>query len=227
MNPTTSTLLAPRYLFRFAVPVFCNELVGTGSELKLDESYCLMDLAQLDAETQYQEPRFADIRMAWSRAGLAFHVVVAGKKQLPWCRESRLEDSDGIQVWIDTRATHNVHRATKFCHRFALLPLGGGRQAEAPLADQLLINRARENSRPVRARELQVASRITKTGYQLSAFLPAIALSGYDPQQQPKLGFTYAVQDRELGVQTFASGPLFPFQEDPSCWATLELVDRA
>ena len=221
MNPTTNTLLAPRYLFRFSVPVFRNELVGT-TQLELEESYRLMDLAQLDAETQYQESRFADVRMAWSSAGLAFHVVVTGKKQLPWCRESRLEDSDGIQVWIDTRATHNIHRATKFCHRFALLPLGGGRQAEGPLADQLLINRARENARPIRARELQVVSR---TGYQLSAFLPAIALGGYDPQQQPKLGFTYAVQDRELGVQTFASGSLFPFQEDPSCWATLELAD--
>ena len=152
MNPTTNTLLAPRYLFRFSIPVFRNELVGT-TQLELEESYRLMDLAQLDAETQYQESRFADVRMAWSSAGLAFHVVVTGKKQLPWCRESRLEDSDGIQVWIDTRATHNIHRATKFCHRFALLPLGGGRQAEGPLADQLLINRARENARPIRARE--------------------------------------------------------------------------
>ena len=100
MNPTTNTLLAPRYLFRFSIPVFRNELVGT-TQLELEESYRLMDLAQLDAETQYQESRFADVRMAWSSAGLAFHVVVTGKKQLPWCRESRLEDSDGIQVWID------------------------------------------------------------------------------------------------------------------------------
>jgi len=25
-------------------------------------------------------------------------------------------------------------------------------------------------------------------------------------------------------MQTFATGPAFPFDEDPSCWATLDLV---
>ena len=47
---------------------------------------------------------------------------------------------------------------------------------------------------------------------------------GYDPQQHRQLGFTYAVFDRELGMQTFAAGPAFPFDEDPTCWALMELV---
>jgi hypothetical protein len=32
------------------------------------------------------------------------------------------------------------------------------------------------------------------------------------------------VFDRELGIQTFANGPAFPFDEDPTCWAVVELV---
>lgn len=221
---TPNTLIAPRFLFRFAVPVRRNELVGATPTISLDQSFRLMNLAELDASTPHAEPQFADVRMAWSPAGLAFQVTVDGKNQLPWCRESRLEDSDGLQVWIDTRATHNIHRASKFCHRFVFLPRGGGSKAELPVTDQLLIHRARENARPVRPRELQVASRCTKSGYELQAFVPAVALSGFDPADHPKLGFTYAVIDRELGVQTFATGAGFPFQEDPSCWATLEMV---
>jgi len=49
-------------------------------------------------------------------------------------------------------------------------------------------------------------------------------MTGYDPSQQTKLGFNYAIVDRELGLQTFANGATMPFDEDPSCWATVELV---
>jgi hypothetical protein len=181
-------------------------------------------LAELDAGTSDREPSFADVRMAWSPEGLAFNVRVDGKQQPPWCREGRLEDSDGLQVWIDTRATLNIHRASRYCHRYAFLPCGAGRGNLEAVADQLLINRARENARPIRPRELQVAGKITKTGYWMAAFVPAVALGGYDPQQHRQIGFTYAIFDRELGMQTFATGPAFPFHEDPTCWAAVELV---
>ena len=103
----------------------------------------LPTLAELDGERE-----IADVRMAWSAAGLAWWVRVEGKRQLPWCRESRLDESDGLQVWVDTRATTNIHRASRFCHRFAFLPRGGGRSAEEPVADQLLINRATRECSP-------------------------------------------------------------------------------
>ena len=54
--------------------------------------------------------------------------------------------------------------------------------------------------------------------------MPAEALTGFDPQEHPRLGFTYAVMDRELGKQTFNIGAGMPFDEDPGLWATLELV---
>lgn len=227
MDPATqlNTLLAPRFLFQFSIPLHRKQPLWGPKGAQLDESYRLPDLAALDAGTANQERPFADVRMAWDTTGVAITLSVRGKQQPLWCRESRLEDSDGLVVWIDTRATHNVHRATKFCHSFIFLPSGGGRQSDEALADQMLINRARENARPVRPRELQATSKVVKDGYDLAAFMPAVALGGYDPANHRSLGFTYAVIDRELGLATFANGPAFPFGEDPSCWATLELVD--
>ena len=213
------TLIPPRALFRFSVDVRRCEPVGSASGVELDESYRLPMFSALD-----EERPLADVRMAWNAEGLVWQVTVEGKQQPVWCRESRLEDSDGLQVWIDTRATFNVHRASRFCHRFAFLPSGGGRQAREPVADQLLIHRARENARPVRPRELQVQSQVTDSGYRLAAFAPAVALGGFDPQQQPRLGFTYAVLDRERGLQTFSAGVGWPYEEDPSCWAEIVLV---
>lgn len=225
METTTqlNTLLAPRFLFRFAVPIKRKTPLWGPKGVNLDPSYQLPDLASLDSGTANHERSFADVRMAWDTEGVALTLSVTGKKQPVWCRETRLEDSDSLVVWIDTRATHNIHRASKYCHSFVFLPAGGGRGSEEPVADQMLINRARENARPVRPRELQVISKVKKTGYDLAAFIPAVALGGFDPANHSSLGFTYAVIDRELGLSTFATGPAFPFGEDPSCWATLEL----
>jgi len=217
-------LISPRFLFRFSVDVHRCDRPWPLRGVKftgplLDESYRLIEPGQLDGDRV-----FADVRMAWSPEGLAWTVRVAGKRQQLWCRESRPTESDGLQVWIDTRATGGVHRASRFCHRFAFLPCGGGRGGADPVAEQLLIHRARENAQPVRPRELQTRAAISSKGYELAAFVPATALAGFDPENQHRLGFTMAVLDRERGLQTFAVGAEFPYEEDPSCWAEVELV---
>ena len=81
-----------------------------------------------------------------------------------------------------------------------------------------------ENAAPVRPRQLQTLARVAAGGYQLTAVAAAAALGGYDPEQQPRIGFTYAILDRERGLQTFSTGPTFPYEEDPSCWAEARLL---
>ena len=215
----TKTLLPPSFLFRFALPCRYKSPLWSDQGPQLDESFRLPELAELDAE-----PTFADMRVAWSEAGVAFAAVVRGKRQAPWCRETRPEDSDGLRIWIDTRDTHNIHRASRFCHQFAFLPGGAGRGLDEPCADQVLINRAKENAKPIRPGMLRVRREKLPNGYRLEGLIPAAALTGFDPAENPRLGFTYAVVDREIGEQTFNCPTGFPYREDPSLWATLELV---
>jgi hypothetical protein len=164
------------------------------------------------------------VRAAWSEEGIAFAFKVGGKRQPPWCRASRPDDSDGVHLWIDTRDVHNVHRAGRFCHRFIFLPTGAGHRLDEPVAAWLPINRSREQPRPITEEQLKVRSELLQEGYLLEAFLTAEALTGFDPGEHPRLGFTYAVIDRELGEQTFGAGSPMPYRDDPSLWATLELV---
>jgi hypothetical protein len=213
------SLLAPTFLYRFAVPCRYVPDLAKRSPLALPDGCTLPNLSQLEGK-----PRLADLRMAWSEAGIGVSVKLQGKKQPPWCRDSRIEDSDGLQLWIDTRNTQNIHRAGRFCHRFAFLPTGGGRKLDEPVAALLAINRAKESPREIDPRQLRVHCDRRVDGYTLEAFLPADTLTGYNPSDQPQLGFTYALTDRELGTQTFTVGPEFPFDEDPSLWGTLELV---
>jgi hypothetical protein len=218
---SNSSLLAPRFLFRFELPLSMLKDAWSDAGVWLPEAYRLPELASLD-----RERTFADFRGGWSTEGLVFNVLVADRRQPPWCREGRLEDSDGLQVWIDTRPAGNVHRATQFCHRYVFLPSGGGRRSDEPVADQLLVNRARENARPVRPRELRAAAQTTSTGYRMACFIPAGALAGYDPTHHTRLGFNYAVVDRDFGLQTLSASREVPFDEDPSLWVVLELVSK-
>jgi hypothetical protein len=212
-------LLPARFLFRFAAPCLCDPTLGVQAPAELDAEYRLPALGELEGQKQ-----FADVRAAWSEAGLGFSVRIEGKRHPTWCRETKLEDSDSLQVWLDTRDTRNIHRASRFCHRFIFLPAGGGRTFEQPLADQLLVDRSRENANPVRPGQLRVGCEKRVGGYVLAAFIPAAALTGFNPADHPRLGFTYFIFDRELGQQYFSLGSEFPFAADPALWGTLELT---
>jgi hypothetical protein len=214
----SESLLASTFLFHFSVP--CRRCDGRWSAkgLELDAGYGVPSFGELD-----ERPLFAELRIGWNPAGLVFNVRVVGKSQSPWCRAARIEDSDGLHLWIDTRDTHTIHRASRFCHQFAFLPFGGGLRQEDPVARMLTINRAREYPKSINDSLLRAVSRRLNDGYELHGYIPAEALTGYDPAEHPRLGFCYAVIDRELGWQTFSLGSEFPIQEDPSLWGTLEL----
>ncbi len=214
-------LVAPTFLFRYSIPCRFSKKGWTRTGISLGEEYKIQTFRELDGV-----PPFADFRMAWNTDGLYFNVAVAGKKQSLWGRPTRLDDSDGIHIWIDTRDTQSIHRATKFCHRFCFMPSTSetGKDAK-PHATMLRINRAKEESRSLNQGKLEIRSSIKKDGYKSDIFIPAESIFGYDVSQYKRLGFCFAVVDRELGWQTFSSGPEFPIQEDPSMWGSVELVD--
>jgi len=214
----SDSLVPNRFFFRFSLPCLFRNQLWTAGGAKLEEQYRLVYLGELESR-----PAIAEVRAAWNQSGLAFSVRVQGKGQAPWCRATKLEDSDGFQVWIDTRDVHNVHRASRFCHRLLFLPCGAGPRLDEPMAQSLSINRAKELPRPIQPEQLKVHSKKLTDGYLLEAYVSAEALTGFDPQEHPRLGFTYAVIDRELGEQTLTVGSPMPYQEDPSLWATLEL----
>jgi len=212
-------LISPTLLFRFSAPCRYVDQQWSASGINLDAQFRLPCFAQLHGNKP-----FADMRLGWSESGLLFHVTVRGKQQPPWCRDSRIDDSDGLQLWIDTRNTQNIHRASRFCHRFAIMPMGSGRRLDEPTAVLLAINRAKESPREIEPGAVKARSQRLTDGYAIEGFIPQIALTGFNPADHPAIGFSYAVIDRELGWQTFTVGPELPFTEDPTLWGTLELV---
>lgn len=222
MADVEGPLIPPRLLFRVSVPCLYKKPLWSAKGTQLGEEHRLLGLHELEGR-----PTLGDIRFAWSEEGIGFQLRVQGKRKPAWCHPNRMDGSDGLQIWIDTRDTHNIHRASRFCHRFAFLPAGGGRMKDQPVADQLLIDRARENPNPVRPDVFKIRSEKRVDGYLLEGLVPAEALTGFDPEEHPKLGFTYAIMDHERGEQTFTVGNELPYDADPSLWGTLELTRGA
>lgn len=216
----TDQLIAPAFLFRFSVPCQPTKKTWTAEGVSLEPKYTIPSFqAELGGI-----PPFADLRMGWNASGLLFQLQVRGKKKALWCRESRLEDSDGLRLWIDTRDTHNVHRASRFCHQFVFLPQGEGAQLQNPVAELLNIHRAKDNPKQPTRGALKVRSERRVDGYVMQGYIPADAITGFDPTDHPKLGFCYAIMDRELGWQTLSLGSDYPIDNDPSLWGSLSLA---
>jgi hypothetical protein len=209
------------FLFRFSMPVRkVTGLPKTGTKLLgLSDDCTLPDFSQLDSTKRY-----GIVRAAWNPAGIGFSVHVTGKAHPPTVDPRHPADSDGFQVWIDTRNTQSIHRASRFCHHFCVLPAGGGKKKTDPIVRQIPIARARDETNMADPDAIPLRSTITKNGYQLEVWFPAEVLNGFDPEANPRLGFYYSLKDAELGEQFLSVGREFPFAHDPSIWSTLELT---
>jgi len=221
----SKTLLPPPFWFRFSFE--CPRIPGIpktqtkGNLLDLPESCRIPETVLLNNAKPW-----AEIRAGWNAGGLGIQVTVTGKKG-PFVRDDEVpEDSDGVQLWIDTRDTRNIHRASRFCHRYSAVLVPSGKSFIGVQLRHRDINRAVGEPTGVRADKVQTHAVRTDDGWRLELFFPPETLHGFDPDVNRKLGFYAMVTDPLRGDQHLGAGSEFPVAEDPSLWNTLELVDR-
>ena len=194
----------------------------------------LPDLGDLDPLPDFQAlsqpensstpPGFASVRLGWHESGLGVQLEVTGKSRPVRCRESSPDVSDGLTLWIDTRNTQTIHRASRFCHALALLPSGGGRGGDRPVAVRCPIARALDEPPAPPRGALRIELQLLEDGYRLQAWIGSTALHGWDIETIDAVGFSYRVHDNELGDQVLAVGDDFPYERDPSLWSVLLLA---
>ena len=68
-----------------------------------------------------------------------------------------------------------------------------------------------------------VTAPVCLDGWQVDAVLKAAAFPGWDPEEQPVLGFFAAFVDRRLGQIPLFAPPEYPWDSDPTTWSSLEL----
>ena len=215
-----STLLPQPFWFRVAHSSRRVEDIprSKGKLLELPDSCKLLDLGQLDGR-----PGWVRVHSAWNGRGLGFRFEVVDKLGEISPEPSRPSGIDTVQLWIDTRDTRTVHRATRFCHRFVITLMPSvGRALTASVVQKPI---ARALADPPMTGAAAVITRVdrTVTGWRLDLFVPAEALVGFDPEENRRLGLAYQVTDPDRGELFSGVGREFPIGEDPSLWATLIL----
>ncbi|MDR0327501.1 MAG: hypothetical protein LBI05_04310 [Planctomycetaceae bacterium] len=211
-------MFSKSFLYRFRFPCGYAAL-GTS----LDETYRLPHVNRLgDSGVESDSPY--DFRIGWNESGLLFSLIVSQKRQSLWCRSTQPDESDGIQICIDTRDIKDIHRASRFCHRLLFMPVGHGRDQSQPSAVWLPIHRAKEHPHPIDLSQIKMQNKVSATGYRLDVALPGKILTGFEPLEYPNLGFHFAVTDREHGNRYFLAAPPLPHDQDPSLWGTLSMI---
>ncbi|MCH1521660.1 MAG: hypothetical protein L7T80_02390, partial [Arenicellales bacterium] len=91
-------LIESSFLFHFSVPCYYFKGHWKKSGVSLPEAYALPCFDQLDKLSKDRKKPWAEVRLAWNAEGFILNLSVTGKQQDPWCRASRIEDSDGIAL---------------------------------------------------------------------------------------------------------------------------------
>ena len=217
-----STLLPQPFWFRVAHTARRVEAIprAKGRLLDLTPAEELVDLGTLDGTDQVIR-----VRAAWNDKGLGISFEHTDKLGEISPRPHLPAGLDTVQLWVDTRDTRTVHRATRFCHRFVVtIHRTVGRALDAMVSQKPI---ARALADPPMTRVSEVEARVERTtgGWRLELFLPAGALNGFEPGENRRLGLSWQVTDPDRGEIFAALGRDFPVGEDPSLWSTLLLAD--
>jgi hypothetical protein len=217
-----SALVPNRLLFRFEFPLrHRSSPVIDGDLSDWSDEYLLPDFGPLD-----RQPSSARIWMAWNETGLFIACRAEGRKGPFKCDPKRFWEGDNLRLCTDMRDTRDIKRASRYCQQFHFLPAGGGRDGRSPCAGAARIHRASENAPLPPPGSIPVAGRREGEVYTLEAHVPASVLSGFDPDEHPRIGVFTVVEDVELGRQFLTVGDEFNWHIDPSTWATAVLTRR-
>ena len=214
-----SPLVNPASVFKLRLRCPRRDVLWPPAAWGLDDACRLPSFADVAGV-----PDVLDLWMAWNASGLAVRAVARGVGASRWCHTTRPEDSDGLHLWVATRPTGDSHRAGRFCRRLALLPTGGGRLADKPVAVAAAIPRTSEVPAELPQGSIALEAEATADGWRIDAFISAAALPGWDPAEVSVLGFFAALVDRRLGKIPCYAPPEYPWDGDPTTWAEALLV---
>ena len=190
--------------------------------LGLPDACRLPQTALLDGKQPW-----AEVKVGWNPQGLAVEIEAEGKLDTLG-NDERPEVGFGVQLWIDTRDTRNVSRATRFCHRFdARILTGTARDAVRVSIQQKPIARGKRGRCPDRKEPVdRVSDRKTENTLAAGGVLAFGNAARVRSRDEPAARFRVSeFMDPDRGGEFLAEWGLaqFPVGENPSLWSTLEL----
>jgi hypothetical protein len=167
------------------------------------------------------EEQFAKVSLGWHDDGIAIEIKI----DQPF-RQSiypAVEEGDSVELFFDTRDIKNSGYNTQFCHHFFFL----AKSVDGVSKGEKTHFRTEDRHPICNPELLECHVEFGKNNFAMKIFIPADCLHGYDPSQFNRLGFTYRI-NRFAGLpQHFSvSSKDYQIEQQPSLWATLNLIKR-
>lgn len=164
------------------------------------------------------ENPFALVSASWSEEGLFFNVESDQPAQESFYPS--LERGDAIEIFIDTRNLKSSGFNTRFCHHFFFLP----QSASGHLCGEITRFRTDDKHDLCDPKELFFKTDKNKKGYEMMIRISSHAMTGYDPNDFDKIGFSYRISGQGGRTQHFSSvSDSFPIEQRPSLWSQMKL----
>ena len=196
----------------FGLVCDCSYLAGKIS-VECERDYALPCTADcLDEES------FADLYCGWNEEKISVRAEV----QEPFQKigETDFRRGDSLEIFIDTRDLKSKAVVTRFCHHFVFFPA----EYQGYYGREISRFRNEDTHRLCSPEDLEVSVDLRADSYSLVVDIPAHCLFGYEPQNFPKIGFTYRLNRGDRGPQHFAvSSQEYIIEQHPALWATLKL----
>lgn len=206
------------FWFRWALE--CRKVQGVPLESANGPLLDLPDACRLPAPALLEgKSAPVEVRACWNAAGIGFAFSGEFENKRPDGRAVK------VQVWLDTRDARDNHRATRFCHRFEITLSTIDPAAPTTSVEEREIARALGSPARAPADSIRTSGTLAGSRWRIEAFFNAAALTGFDPETNRRLGWNYMATILGEESKTFGIGREFPIGEDPSLWATLELIE--
>lgn len=165
------------------------------------------------------EEDFADFSLGWNEEGIAVFAAVG--KPLEQSVYPDPEYGDSIEIFIDTRDIKSAGFNHRFCHHFVFLaePVDGNQAMEAT---RFRTEDVHELCNP---EDLEVKTFCKRSSYNMSIWIPASCLHGFDTRQFKRLGFTYRINRSGGDAQHFSIHTAeYQIDQNSALWSTMRLV---
>lgn len=214
-------VVPPSFLFGIRLPIKACETPKSSRKkclLNFSDQHRLFMPSAMNGDEQ-----FATVAAGWNPEGLGLKFQITGKPGPPAGDSQSLNTSDVVLIWLDTRPSGDVHRATEYCHHIALLPADERAQGKPAVIAQPIAQQ-RATRIEFNAKKYRLHTNVSPNGYEAEIWIPKAQLHGYrEVAEIGRIGFHCLIKDAHLGDQSFHLSGDFPTGYDPSTWITLEL----
>lgn len=198
-------------LFAYMDPVIPSDFFFHEFHIKKGELTLLSDLTFLMGEDC-----FSEFFLGASVEALFGKIVV--HKKFEEASFTAYQQSDSVEIYLNTRPVRGQTVPTCFCHHFLFLPV----KIEGFFARELTTFRGDEQRRLAEPGSIKIEALYEEASYSILFEIPVESIHGFNLAEFSKIGFAYKINSKGGKKQHFPTSSIYrDLEKNPGSFATI------